>query len=218
MTASPAVPLASGSPPPAARLTLAHPLLVVRHGETDWNVARRLQGHEDIPLNDRGRAQARRNGAALRDHFAATGARPEEVAFIASPLGRAVETMRLLRQELGLDPDAFVRDARLMELGFGRWAGLTMPEVEQADPHGHAERERDRWSARPPGGESMADGAERVVPLLAALDGPTLLVTHGGLIRVLHAVLAVADPATASHLPTPQDRFHRIEAGRVEWI
>jgi broad specificity phosphatase PhoE len=202
----------------AAGIAVPHPLVVIRHGETDWNVARRLQGHEDIPLNDRGRAQARRNGASLRDHLTVRGIDPASLAFVASPLGRAVETMRLVRAELGLVEDAFARDARLMELGFGRWAGLTMPEVQQADPHGHAERERDRWSARPPGGESMADGAARVRPLLAGLERPTVLVTHGGLIRVIHALLGLAAPEAASHLATPQDRFHRIEAGRVEWL
>ena len=75
-------------------------LYFVRHGETDWNAERRYQGQTDIPLNDRGRAQSRRNGEALRaflPHIAGAD-------FVASPLGRARETMEILRDTLGLDP------------------------------------------------------------------------------------------------------------------
>jgi probable phosphoglycerate mutase len=202
----------------ASRVSLAHPLVLIRHGETDWNVARRLQGHEDIPLNDRGRVQARRNGVTLRERFTRLGLDAAAHGFIASPLSRADETMRIVRAELGLEPDGHERDARLIELGFGRWAGLDMGEVAVADPHGHAEREADRWNARPPGGESMADGAARVEPVLAAIDRPTVMVTHGGLIRVIHVLLGLSDVAGTRHLPTPQDRFHVIHGGRVEWI
>jgi probable phosphoglycerate mutase len=199
-------------------VSLSHPLVLIRHGETDWNVARRLQGHEDIPLNDRGRVQARRNGGVLRDHFASGSTDPADWHFVASPLSRADETMRLVRGELGLDPDGHARDQRLIELGFGRWAGLEMSEVAVSDPHGHAAREADRWNARPPGGESMADGAARVGPLLAALDRPTVIVSHGGLIRVIHVVLGLTDVAGTRHLPTPQDRFHVVTGKRVTWL
>ncbi len=203
---------------PSRTIALAHPLILIRHGETDWNVARRLQGHEDIPLNDRGRVQARRNGEALKAHLSLAGLSAPDIAFISSPLVRARDTMRLVRAELGLDPHAHRTDARLVELGFGRWAGLAFHEVAQADPHGHAARERDRWNARPPAGESMADGAARVGPLLAGLTGPAVLVTHGGLIRVIHVLLGLADVDATRHLPTPQDRFHVVRAGEVEWV
>lgn len=199
-------------------IALAHPLVLIRHGETDWNAARRLQGHEDIPLNDRGRHQARRNGGALRAYLARTSRPSADFEFVASPLSRAAETMKLVRGELGLDPDDHRTDGRLVELGFGRWAGLLFQEVAQADPHGHAERERDIWNARPPGGESMADGARRVSPLLAALDRPTVLVCHGGLIRVIHVLLGLATAEEIRHVATPQDRLHVVTHGRVEWI
>ncbi|HUG61943.1 MAG TPA: histidine phosphatase family protein, partial [Methylomirabilota bacterium] len=143
---------------------------------------------------------------------------PARHAYIASPLSRAVETMRIVRGELGFPDAVFPTDPRLIELGFGRWAGLDIHEVAAADPHGHAAREADRWNARPPGGESMADGAARVTPLLAAIDGPTVLVTHGGLIRVIHVLLGAAEVSATRHLPTPQDRFHVIHRGAVEWV
>lgn len=202
----------------APDLSLTHPLVLIRHGETDWNVARRLQGHEDIPLNDRGRVQARRNGEALKAKLSMLRIDPSKLDWIASPLSRAMDTMRLIRSEVGIEADGFPTDARLIELGFGRWAGLDIHEVAAADPHGHAAREADRWNARPPGGESMADGADRVRPLLAGLRAPTVLVTHGGLIRVIHVLLGFCDAEGTRHLATPQDRFHVIDGRRVEWV
>ena len=74
----------------------------IRHGETDWNVAGRLQGHRDIPLNDKGRSQAAHCGEVLRDLMARDGIDPHSLAYVSSPLGRATETMELLRPKLGL--------------------------------------------------------------------------------------------------------------------
>jgi broad specificity phosphatase PhoE len=211
-------PGSAGRPGGAVPMVFSHPLVVIRHGETEWNVARRLQGHEDIPLNDRGRAQARRHGVALRARCRRLGVEPGALAFVGSPLSRAAETMRIVRAQLGLGADGYVADTRLVELGFGRWAGLTIQEVEASDPAGHAAREGDRWNVRPPGGESMADGAARIAPLLAALDRPTVLVTHGGIIRILHVLLGATPLDAAHHLPTPQDRFLVLHEGRVEWV
>lgn len=199
-------------------LALAHPLILIRHGETDWNAAGRLQGREDVPLNERGRRQAARNGRALGHLLARRGLGLRDVAFVASPLARAAETMRLVGAEVGLDPAAHAHDARLVELGFGRWEGLTYAEVARVDPDGHAAREVDPWNARPPGGESMAEAAVRVAPLLGALSGPTVLVTHGGLIRVMHVLLGLAGREAVRQVPTPQDRFHVVADGRMEWV
>src|SRR5580704_5855964 len=77
-------------------------LYFVRHGETDWNAERRLQGQRDIPLNALGRKQAARCGGLLRDLLAVSGAAPQQFAFTASPLSRARETMEILRTELGI--------------------------------------------------------------------------------------------------------------------
>ena len=74
----------------------------IRHGETDWNVAGRLQGRRDVPLNARGRAQAAHCGEILRDLFARDGRDPAGLDYVSSPLGRACETMELARAALGL--------------------------------------------------------------------------------------------------------------------
>jgi probable phosphoglycerate mutase len=85
-------------------------LYLIRHGETDWNARRLLQGRRDIPLNARGRSQAVASGVCLNWVLPA----PAEVDFIASPLGRTRETMQIVRQQLGLPAQAFETDDRLI--------------------------------------------------------------------------------------------------------
>src|SRR6266542_617734 len=94
-------------------------LYYIRHGETDWNREGRLQGQRDVPINANGRAQARQSGEILRGLIA----REPETAldYVSSPLGRARETMEILRATLGLDPRSYRVDERLTEVSFGRW-------------------------------------------------------------------------------------------------
>jgi broad specificity phosphatase PhoE len=154
-------------------------ILLVRHGETDWNRARRWQGHADRPLNETGRAQARE----LAEQLAAD---PPD-AIVSSDLARARETAELVGTRLGL-PVAI--DPRLREVDVGEWSGLTMAEVEERFPEGLQRRLAGGtgWEQ----GESYAQMGERVLAALhelaAAHTGTVLVVTHGGCIReVLHA-------------------------------
>ena len=79
----------------------------VRHGETDWNAERRLQGQLDIALNDIGRRQSAQCGSTLRGLIAARRKAPADFAFISSPLSRACETMEILRSGLDLPRDGY---------------------------------------------------------------------------------------------------------------
>ncbi len=196
-----------------------HDLVVIRHGQTDWNAGLRLQGREDIPLNDTGRAQARRNGEALKHRCARLGLDPAtHYDYVASPLSRAQETMRLVREELGLDPLAFRTDARIVEVDFGHWSGLTGPEIEARDPDLWAARQRENWHHTPPGGESAEAAMARLAPFVAALERPTVLVTHGGVNRVLNVLLGLIQVSETRGFTTPQDKFYVWSAGRVEWV
>src|SRR5579871_4261566 len=97
-------------------VTFPHRILFVRHGETSWNVEGRLQGQHDIPLNPRGREQARAVGRSLRARIGAELDRLEASdAFVASPLSRARQTMELMRAAMGLDPVRYRTDPVLME-------------------------------------------------------------------------------------------------------
>jgi probable phosphoglycerate mutase len=195
-------------------VALAHPLCIVRHGETDWNVEGRLQGQRDIALNGRGRDQASSVGHILKRDV------PEVLTFdfVASPLQRAQDTMRLMRTSMGLDPDAFRLDARLKELTFGSWEGFTWREMTERDPHGSAAREADKWGYCPPGGESYAMLTERIGGWLAELKQPTLAVTHGGVARVLLGLVAGVSQKELPLRDIAQGRALLFEDGKARWI
>ena len=148
-------------------------LYLCRHGQTDWNAEGRLQGQEDIPLNALGRTQAKRNGRYLRNVL---GERASDFRFVSSPMDRARETMRIIRHEMKLDPDAFEIEPRLIELNFGDWQGSTLAEVRTREPERVRARKADKWNFVPPGAaaESYAMLAARVRPVFQALERPTL--------------------------------------------
>ena len=111
-------------------------LYYIRHGETDWNVEQRLQGHRDTPLNARGRGQASHCGDILRDLLVRDGRAAVDCAYVSSPLCRARETMQLVRTAVDLEPDVYDVDERLIEISFGDWEGLTLPEIAGARRRG----------------------------------------------------------------------------------
>ncbi|MFM2354081.1 MAG: hypothetical protein RLZZ608_1487 [Actinomycetota bacterium] len=141
---------------------------LVRHGETDWNRERRIQGSTDIPLNDTGREQARATGALLASR--------RWTALVASPLTRASETARLIGAEVGLgEPEL---EPRIAERDYGQAEGLTGPEIDAMFPDG----------ADVPGREPREAVAERTVAALHDLAArhpgeAVIVVAHGGVIR-----------------------------------
>jgi broad specificity phosphatase PhoE len=177
------------------------PLIFVRHGETEWNRDLRFQGQRDIPLNQRGRRQAERNGRALAGILAAGHWR-----LISSPLGRSVETMRILLAAAGQKERSFDTHPALMEVMYGDWEGLTLEEIAALHPEETHAREMDKWGYAPPGGESYAMLAERVAGWLETVDEPTFIVAHGGTLRSLMHLLAGLPGHDAPYLAVPQER------------
>lgn len=153
-------------------------LYLVRHGETDWNLQRRIQGSTDVPLNDTGRAQAKRAGELLSNRT--------WDAVVASPLSRAFDTASIIAAEVGLPEPT--TDSRLVERAYGDAEGLEISEVDRRYP----------GETHVPGREGREDVAARALDALIEIaeahpDKAVIVVTHGGLIRsVLHAV----DPRT----------------------
>src|SRR6266481_2403477 len=113
----------------------------IRHGETSWNAEGRLQGAQDVPLNDLGRSQAARAGRILADLFERDGRDKSSLPFVASPLGRARSTMELVRGVLELPPGEYSLDDRLREIGYGHWEGSTLAEMQASDPQFFAKRQ-----------------------------------------------------------------------------
>lgn len=128
--------------------------------------------------------------------------------------------MRLIRTEMGLDPNAYETDDRLIELSFGDWQGSTLREIENREPRSIVAREAAKWMFRPPGAdaESYDMLAARVAPVLAALTAPTVLVAHGGTIRSFLKLYTGMEPSEAAHRPIPQDQFIEVVDGRLSWL
>jgi broad specificity phosphatase PhoE len=188
----------------------------VRHGQTGYNADGRLQGQTDTDMSDFGRTQADRNGRIL----AGLVENPEAFDFVASPLKRTRETMERVRAAMGLDPEEYRTDPRIMELNFGAWQGFTYAEVEARDPGIMAKRAADKWGFVPPGegAESYAMLEARVAPFLGELRRPTVCVTHGGILRAVMALSGAMTEEEASMAPQPQDKILRIETGRLDWL
>ncbi len=189
-------------------------LYFIRHGQTDWNVAGRIQGQTDIPINEVGRGQARRNGEVLAGLLSS----PQEFDFIASPLSRPCETMEIIRDALGLEPKDFPTDKRLMEIRFGEFEGMTFDEISEKMPEEFARRQKDIWRNAPPGGESYSELTARVEEWYHGLERDTICVAHGGVSRSLRGVVLKLPPAEIVELDVPQDKVLKVEAGQIEWL
>jgi probable phosphoglycerate mutase len=164
-------------------------LVLLRHGQTEYNAGSRMQGQLDTDLSDLGRNQAVAAAEVL--------AKRQPLLIVSSDLRRALDTALALSERAGL-PVAV--DTRLRETHLGDWQGMTHLEVDAAAPGARlAWRDDARWA--PHGGESRVDVAARSLPVVAELvadqaewgvdepDRPVVLVAHGGLIAALTAAL-----------------------------
>jgi broad specificity phosphatase PhoE len=185
----------------------------IRHGETEWNADGRLQGVQDIPLNDLGRRQAAHAGGILADLFARDGRNESSLTFIASPLGRARSTMELVRGALGLPPHGYAIDDRLREIGYGQWEGSTFVQMQVSDPAIFAARQADKWTVAPPDGESYLSVQARVTDWYKQLNADTVAVAHGGTARALMVALGIETPASAADLTIEQGAVYVFGAG-----
>ncbi|WP_366140937.1 histidine phosphatase family protein [uncultured Ruegeria sp.] len=152
-------------------------IYLLRHGETDWNIQGRRQGHLDSPLTQRGEFQAEKNAMRLRKRMSLD----REVAFFASPLGRARQTALIMAKDLGTPEQTIVFGSRLMECSFGIWEGLTTSEIKARYPEEWRARSKDKWNVPAPSGESYADVHARVSAWCeeASLAETNLVVCHG---------------------------------------
>lgn len=154
-------------------------LIIVRHGESAWNVERRVQGQADPPLSEVGRQQARALAEAMR--------KPRLAALYCSPLHRARETAALVAAPHGLRPQ--VVDA-LREIDLGVWQGRTHSELSADPSETYRQWRSDPSTVRPPGGETLDEALDRVVPAVEAIlsahvGGSIALVTHSIVGRAL---------------------------------
>lgn len=189
------------------------PLYYIRHGQTDWNAERRVQGRTDIALNETGHAQAKAVARALR------AIEPDITKFkvYASPLTRVRETLGHILAAYGIDDTNVCFDERLAEVSFGNREGWTWPELNaqgiepRVDPQKYF-----HW--RPEGGESYADAAKRVESWLAEMREPSVVVAHGGISRILRGLILGQTGVEYLGLKVPQTKFFHIENRQIRWI
>jgi len=176
-------------------------VLLLRHGQTEWNVARRMQGRADLPLSAAGRAQV----GAWHLPAALAGAR-----VVSSPLVRAVETGRLLTGQVpDIEPD-------LIEMDWGRWEGETFASLRAALGPVYAAQEARGLDYRPPDGESPRDVQRRVFAWferMAAEPGPVVAVTHKGVLRAVLAQLTGWPMLGKAPVKLADDCAHLMEVG-----
>ena len=159
-------------------------LILLRHGESQWNLENRFTGWVDVPLSPRGEAEARAAGEKLR------GRNIDKL--YTSVLVRATETARLALEAAGIGPLPTERDAALNERMYGDITGMNKDEARQRFGAEQVKVWRRSYDVAPPGGESLADTAARVLPYWESHILPdlkagknVLVVAHGNSLRAL---------------------------------
>lgn len=200
--------MSAQSPPPV--------LLVIRHGETLWNHAGRIQGGRDTPLTLAGARQAMAVAAALKDLVSSL----ETARFWVSPLGRAQQTAAILAQRWSIPFARFEVDPRVAERAYGRWEGRTIAQIDRDFPEDRTAAAADPWNAVIPGGESRRALDARLRAWLGALDParPHVVVTHSGCLRALRGVYVGAPLQDVLAYREAQTTSFLLSHGRAQAI
>lgn len=166
-------------------------LYIIRHGQTDWNIAKKIQGRQDIPLNERGRYQAGCLKKAMEN-------RPVTAVF-SSPQIRAMETAKAVALSSG---SAVIPVKDLMEINYGSWEGKTEEELLQEDRALYEAWWSHPAETAPPGGESISQVNERCQKawkeIKPQLTGDAAIVAHGGLLAHFMEQLLGSESVAAS--------------------
>lgn len=180
-------------------------LLILRHGQTAWNAAGRFQGQKDSALTKLGRAQA-----AAQHEILTEIAADKSYDLYCSPLGRTRETAEIA---LAGRKTHIIFDERLMEISVGQLEGLTMLDIEMEFPEVIKDRLPFNWNFHCPGGESFSDFRARVKSWLDDLKGPTIVVTHGIVSRMIRGLVLGLDVKGMEQLPGGQGMVYFIKDG-----
>jgi broad specificity phosphatase PhoE len=187
-------------------------LILVRHGETPWNVTLQYQGQANIPLNDRGIEQARLAAERL--------AHVDAVALYTSDLARARQTADTIALRTGLE---VIDTPELREIDVGQWEGLTPEELYRRFPDHMAEYERDPARTVRLGGESYAQLQQRALVALNRIgerhanDRAVIAVSHGGTIRALLCHVIGLDLIYFGRMWLDNGSFTELQLGRNGW-
>ncbi|MGX9416271.1 histidine phosphatase family protein [Vibrio sp. WJH972] len=152
-------------------------IVLIRHGQTEWNKLKKFQGWHNSNLTDLGKTQALTVAKKLRHIVGGS-----KVTLVSSPLGRAMETAQIISYELGLEQDKIPTTPLLRECSFGEWTGMTPEEIERKYQEEWQRRSKDKWNYVISGGESYSMVAQRADRWLNSIvnddDTITMVVSH----------------------------------------
>jgi probable phosphoglycerate mutase len=188
-------------------------IYLLRHGQTEYNAERRIQGRCDSPLTALGREQAAGLGRLLGEEL---GSLRTSVPIFSSPLGRAMASAEIIREHAGIAAPIQI-DERLMEIGCGSWERLTRPEIAERHPaFVGANSFMEGWRDHCPDGETLMEAMARADDWLRWAEGRTIVaVSHGITGIILRALHERLDSEAMLMLPCPQDRIYRLHGGTV---
>lgn len=184
-------------------------IFVLRHGETEFNADKKLQGHCNSSLTSKGCDQARRVGTTLKQYVEN---RPFRV--YSSTFGRALQTSQIVCEELNYSYENLNKEPRLKEFSLGEWEQRTIPSLEQEIPNLLAQND---WYLQAPNCETYESVRERLSSWLSdvAHDEDIVVVSHGLTGIVLRGLLLGMDYTQVWQQDLPQDAFFIIEDGRI---
>ncbi|EGQ9977882.1 phosphoglycerate mutase [Vibrio parahaemolyticus] len=184
-------------------------IFVLRHGETEFNADKKLQGHCNSSLTSKGSDQARRVGTTLKQYVEN---RPFRV--YSSTLGRALQTSQIVCEELNYSYENLNKEPRLKEFSLGEWEQRTIPSLEQEIPNLLAQND---WYLQAPNCETYESVRERLSSWLSDVthDEDIVVVSHGLTGIVLRGLLLGMDYTQVWQQDLPQDAFFIIEDGRI---
>ncbi|EGQ7814641.1 histidine phosphatase family protein [Vibrio parahaemolyticus] len=187
-------------------------IFVLRHGETEFNADKKLQGHCNSSLTSKGSDQARRVGTTLKQYVEN---RPFRV--YSSTLGRALQTSQIVCEELNYSYENLNKEPRLKEFSLGEWEQRTIPSLEQEIPNLLAQND---WYLQAPNCETYESVRERLSSWLSdvAHDEDIVVVSHGLTGIVLRGLLLGMDYTQVWQQDLPQDAFFIIEDGRINRV
>ena len=188
-------------------------LVLLRHGESQWNLENRFTGWVDVPLSDKGREEARAAGEKLKNYAF-------DRAF-TSVLMRAIDTLKIVLEVIGQEGIPIEKDQALNERMYGELQGLNKAETAQKYGDQQVKLWRRSYDIKPPGGESLKDTAERVLPYYQRRIQPELLAgkniliaAHGNSLRalVMHLDQLTTEQVLELNIPTGAPLLYELDA------
>lgn len=190
----------------------AKQLYIVRHGQTAFNVAKRLQGQCNSDLTELGEKQAQMMG-----HSLAQQSNIASFTIVASPLGRALQTATWIAKALHRDVHSITQEPRLMEFSLGDWEGMAAPEIKAEHPEFYQQND---WYLNAPHAESLAQVKHRLQTWLADPQTPeqVIAVSHALTGSVLRALVTGLSDQGVFEQPRPQDGYFYFDSHQLTYI